>query len=178
MTSDDREDFAKLMLGLGETYGENVSEARMEIYFSALSDFDLLDVRLAADIAVRTSKFFPRPAELREGVTGSQDDRAEIAWMRLLGMVRRTGYTGIPEWDGDRALEQAALEMYGGWVRLCSSLPADGPELLGYAKQFKAGYRAYDNRAQRHALPAGHRRKLSGGEAQGALTRVKAKVKR
>lgn len=169
MTVDDREGFATLMLGLGETYGEPVSDARMEIYFGALADQDLETLRRAATLHVRTQKFFPRPAELREAINGSLDDRAELAWMALLREVRRAGYTGAPEWHGDAALERAAMELYGGWQRLCGSLPADGPELLGYAKQFKATYRAYDTRAQMDALPPGADQELSADDARKAL---------
>lgn len=176
MTEQDRSDFATLMLGLGETYGEPVSDARMEIYFRALCDLDLDDVRQAATAHVRMSKFFPRPAEIREAIDGSVDDRAELAWVALLREVRRVGYIGSPDFGGDEALRRAALELYGGWVALCSSLPADGPELLGYRKQFLATYRAYDNRAQRDALPAYEPRELSREEARKALASVMARI--
>lgn len=160
MTDQDRQAFAVLMLGLGETYGEPVSEARMEIYFAALADLDLDAVQAAVTIHAKAVKFFPRPAEIREAVSGSTDDRAALAWNAVLQLVRRVGYPGT---DGrgkapvfpDRATERAALELYGGWSALCTHLPADGPELLGIAKNFKAAYAAYVRRDQRtlDALP-------------------------
>ena len=179
MTEQDRPDFATLMLGLGETYGEPVSDARMEIYFSALADLELADVRRSATVVVRTSKFFPRPAELREGIDGSSEDRAELAWMRVIGLVRSVGYMGMdgkgtaPDFDGDIACRRAALQLYGGWSQLCSNLPANGPELLGWAKQFKAAYRAYDNRSQRQLLTEHEGHELSAADAVAALSRVK-----
>jgi hypothetical protein len=94
MTDQDREAFAVLMLGLGETYGEQVSEARMEIYFAALADLTLDAVREASTAHVQAVKFFPRPAEIREAVAGSTDDRAALAWNALLQLVRRVGYPG------------------------------------------------------------------------------------
>lgn len=177
MTGQDRQAFAELLLGLGETYGEPVSDARMEIYFAALADLDLADVRKAATVLVRASKFFPRPSELREGANGSQDDRAEIAWLDLQRLVRSIGYTGTPDFGGDIALKRTALQLYGGWVRLCSSLPADGPELLGVAKQFKAAYRAYDNRAQRQLLAEQDSHELTPDECRKALSGVMARLK-
>jgi hypothetical protein len=146
MTSGDREAFMVLMLGLGETYGEPVSDVRMEIYFHALVDLALNDVRTAANRHVRWQKFFPRPSELREAVQGSTEDRAELAWMNVLQLVRHVGYMGQPVWS-DRAQERAALELYGSWRNLCDNLPNAGPELLGIAKTFKATYAAYSRRA-------------------------------
>jgi hypothetical protein len=154
MTDQDRGAFAELMLGIGETFGEPVSDARMEIYFRALSDMTLEDVMAAAGLHVRTSKFFPRPAELREALHGSVDDAAEMAWNELRRMVRRVGYLGTPTFVDD-AMRRAALELYGGWRALCERLPGEGPELLGQAKQFKASYRSYARVDARMSLPPG-----------------------
>lgn len=152
MTEQDRQPFAELLIGIGETYGEPVSEMRMEIYFRALEDLSLDAVRSAANSHVRSSKFFPRPAELREAVSGSVDDQAELAWAHVQREVRRVGYTGRPRFP-DVATARAALELYGGWQQLCANLPASGPELLGFRKQFVATYRAYASRDTRIALP-------------------------
>lgn len=152
MTEQDRGPFAQLMLGIGETYGEPVSDTRMEIYFRALSDLSLDAIRTAANVHVRSQKFFPRPAELREAIEGNMDDRAELAWAHVQNEVRRVGYNGTPSWP-DEATRRAAMELYGGWIRLCSNLPAYGPELLGFAKQFKATFRSYAARDVRELQP-------------------------
>lgn len=160
MTLRDREAFALLMLGIGETYGEAVSDARMEIYFQALADLELAAIQRAATVHVRTQKFFPRPAELREAVLGRLDDEAELAWGGLLRLVRRCGFwwneaiQGPLPWP-DEATKRAALELYGGWKPLCERLPGEGPGLAVAAKQFKATYAAYARREAIAALPAG-----------------------
>jgi hypothetical protein len=148
MTESDRGRFGVLMLGLGETFGEPVSDTRMEIYFRALSDFELDAIARAVDSLVRTSKFFPRPAEIREAMTGSVDDHAELAWNAMVGLVRRCGYWWNEDLQGpipwpDDATRRAALELYGGWKALCECLPASGPEMLGTAKLFKTTFKAY-----------------------------------
>lgn len=153
VTASDRPAFAEFMLGLGEAYGESVSEARLEIYFAALEDLSLERIRQAGTLLVRTQKFFPRVAELRDALTGSVDDRAELAWVAVLNTVRAVGYWGEPAW-ADPAAERAALDLYGGWKALCERLPAAGPELLGVAKQFKATYAAYARR-ELATLPPG-----------------------
>lgn len=155
MTEQDREAFAVLMFGLGEAYGEPVSDMRIEIYFRALVDLEPADLQRAADVHVRHQKFFPRPAELREAVTGSVEDQAEIAWLAVQRLVRRFGFYNPPTVDDwpDDATRRAAMELYGGWARLCEYLPASGPELLGVAKQFKAAYAAMDRAVTREQLP-------------------------
>lgn len=174
MTELDRGAFAELMLGLGETFGEPVSEARMEIYFRALGDLGLDAVREAATIHVRTCKFFPRPAELREACLGSVEDASERAWMAVLKQIRRVGYTGDPTFE-DEPTRRAALELFGGWVALCTKLPGEGPELLGWAKQFKALYRSYA-RLPELQLPAGENERQQIADAMKELRRRTSQI--
>lgn len=172
MTQHDRQAFALFMLGLGEVYGESVSDTRMELYFAALVDLPLESIRAAATVHVRTQKFFPRPAELREAVGGTTEDRAELAWTKLLSLIRTRGWVNPPDWDDD-VLRRAACDLYGGWQALCENLPVAGPELLGMAKQFKAAYAAYCRREIRQiALPP------SREEARAALSGLKAELEK
>lgn len=153
MTEQDRTAFARVLFALGDTFNEPVSELRAEAYFDALKDLPVADVLAAGRRAIAESKFFPRPVELREMIDGNVDDAAEIAWGKVQRLVRSVGYTGTPVWP-DEPTKRAALELYGGWIPLCSSLPADGPELLGYRKQFVATFKAYAARdKQQAALP-------------------------
>ena len=140
MTAEDRPAFAEAMHALGETFNEPVSDIRAEAYFDALSDYSLAEVNTAVRVALRRCKFFPRPAELRELLDGNAEDNAEVAWGAVLREIRRVGYMGIPNLD-PRVL-RAVNEMWGGWRRLCETLPGEGPELIGWAKQFKSAYQA------------------------------------
>lgn len=155
MTHQDRPGFLQVMCALGEAFDTQISDSRLEIYFQALSDLTLEQVREAARAHVQSSRFFPKPVELREAIAGRIEDRADEAWAQLVSMVRRIGYTGKPNWQ-DPLLERTAKELYGGWSALCSRLPSDGPEMLGQAKLFKATYTAYARRASadRLALPS------------------------
>jgi hypothetical protein len=128
----------------------------MEIYFAALADLELAEIRAAATVHVQTSKWFPKPAEIREAIEGSADDRADLAWGEVVRLVRQYGYWNAPALDAwpDDATRAAAFALYGGgWRNLCEKLPGEGPEFLGAAKLFKASYRAQYRLAQRHELP-------------------------
>jgi hypothetical protein len=157
VTNHDREHFGRMMFALGDTFNEPVSEVRVEAYFDALRDLDAALVLAAGRRAIAECRYFPRPIELRELVHGNGDEAAELAWNALRGLVRRYGYLGTdgrgsaPEFPDD-ATRRAALELYGGWVALCSSLPCEGPEFLGARKAFIANYKAYRGLEQRARL--------------------------
>lgn len=170
MTTRDREAFGKFMFALGEAFGEEISAARIEIYFAALGDLALDDIRRSATTHVRESKFFPKVAELREAAAGSVTDRAELAWLELVRQVRRVGAYGRPTFS-DPAIERAAVELYGGWGELCRRLPGEGPELLGAAKLFKSTYVAWTKRDLRNAALG-----PSHGEAHDALASLREQL--
>lgn len=144
MTDHDRSKFAEALHVLAETFGEPLSDLRTEAYFDALRDFSIEQVSLATRLSLRTCKFFPRPVELRDLIAGNQDDNAETAWGGLLREVRRVGYMGTPDLEPRTAL--AVKELWGGWRRLCETLPGEGPELIGWLKQFKETYETVDRR--------------------------------
>ena len=88
----------------------------------------------------------------------------------MLREVRRVGYVGTPPWP-DEVTERAALGLFGGsWRTLCEHLPASGPELLGYRKQFCASYGATARQALQGALPPGR------DEATAVLGELKAQL--
>jgi hypothetical protein len=139
MTPHDRPRLAQFLAVLGEAFGEPVSELRAEAYFVALSDLPMEALEQIGRQALN-AKFFPRPAELRQLAEGTSEHSAELAWLELLGEVRRVGYMGAP------ALSEATLDtvrsLWGSWSQLCQTLPGDGPEVLGWAKRFHAAYAA------------------------------------
>lgn len=162
MTEADKPAFATLMIATAELYNRNLSPSSLNLQFLALSHLSLAQIRAALTEHVRSKPFFPMAVELIDAIEGSGEDRAELAWTALVQMVRRCGSwwdsarQGPLPWP-DEATKRAALEMYGGWQRLCENLPAAGPEFLGAAKHFKALFCAQeweDRRGHRDALIA------------------------
>lgn len=147
----DRGAFGEAMLVLSETFNEPVSDVRVEAYFDALKDFSIMQVNLAVRRAVRDCRFFPKPVELRELIEGQASDNADAAWSEVMQQIRRVGYMGAPTFSDERIL-RTVNELWGGWRRLCETLPGEGPELLGWVKQFKAAYAAQPRREQHAQL--------------------------
>lgn len=152
MTELDRPAFAEAMLTLCETFNEPLSDVKIEAYFGALREFDIEPVLAACRLALASCKYFPRPVELREFIQGNADDAASAAWAAVLREIRRVGYIGKPNLE-PRAL-RAVNELWGGWQRLCETLPAEGPELVGWIKQFKATYASVERTAERQLTAA------------------------
>lgn len=152
MTAADGDRFSELLLALSETFKEPISETRAGLYFDALSDLSIEQLEQAVRLALRRSKFFPRPAELLDLVTGSPEEQADEAWAAVLDAVRRVGAYKTP------ALEESAMEtvrrLFGTWSRCCQQLPAGGPELLGWRKTFIAAHQQSHRRREVAALLA------------------------
>lgn len=154
MNETDRPAFARALFVLGETFNEPISDLRAEGYFDAMKDFALAEASAAIRVALRTCKFFPKPVELREMVEGDVDANADQGWAEVIREVRRVGYTGVPIFTDQNALG-ALRDVWGSWARLCETLPGEGPELVGWMKQFKSAYRSQGVRARTDALAAG-----------------------
>ena len=151
MTEADREALAEALHVLGEMFNERVSTIRAEGYFDALRDYAIEDVNRAVLMALRTCRFFPRPVELRELLCGDPNANTDAAWSTVVREVRRVGYLGTPCFDGARVM-RAITDTWGSWQRLCETLPGEGPELLGWVKQFKSAFQSVDRRANQELV--------------------------
>ena len=173
MTEADRPVFAAALHTIAEAFVEPMSEARAEAYFVALEDYGIEDVSQVVRQALRACTFFPKPAELRALLTGHSVDHANLAWGEVLREISRVGYVGLPRFSDARTLETIRL-VWGSWARLCETLPADGPEVIGWIKRFESAYATTD-RADEHArLKAAtvHPDVLAAFGSQGALKRI------
>ena len=69
MTNADRKAFVALMARLAAVYREALNDALLEAYWDALTDYELEFLEPAAGYLIRTSKWFPKPSELREAAS-------------------------------------------------------------------------------------------------------------
>jgi len=154
MTDTDHTTFARALVVLAETLGEPLSELRGEGYWEALRDLPLGAVLAAMHEALRMSRFFPKPADLRGYVTGQIEDTVELAWTCLLEEIRRVGWVGTPVLPA--VIRTAVDHIWGGWRECCETMPAGGPELLGWRKMFLAHYQAMQRSQDRERLLMAH----------------------
>lgn len=143
---------------LAEYYEKPKSEAQLAIYVQALADLPIAEVLNATSELVKTSVFYPKVSEIRAVVEGDSLEHAERAWSALLREIRAVGYTGTPELT--ETTRQTVNSIWGNWENLCRTLPGEGKELLGWAKQFKSTYCLFGKREFRNFL---------SGESRGLL---------
>lgn len=113
-SDEDRLAFGRHLAVLAETFGETLTEPRIEGYFLALQDLELDAVRHAIETALRACKFFPRPVELRE-LAGDQAPDVGLIEACLVAHLRaHVGeYTAVPR---DPFLRLVCERLGGAWT--------------------------------------------------------------
>lgn len=133
--------FGKKFAELCEAFGEANSETKLTLYWSRLQGFEIGRIVRAIDYIIDHSRFFPKVAEIRELIEGSEDDRASQAWQLLIRAIEKGGPYASLHVD-DPALADALLKTFGGWIEACNRLPIPGdPMHANLQKQFSGYYR-------------------------------------
>ena len=152
MTEQDRPKLAEALAVLSETFGVPLSAVKVRAYFEALRDLPIAEVLTGCQVCLRTLRYFPKPVEVREAVVGSAEDQADLAWAQVLNEVGRVGWCGQPKLAP--AVAESVRLLFGSWRQACETIPSDGPEAVGWAKQFKSLHEARVRRASTGELPA------------------------
>jgi hypothetical protein len=79
MKKDDMPQFALSLAELGEIYAKNISEFLTDIYWKALEDFELQDVKKALRAHIHNpdcGQYFPKPADVVRFIEGSGETKA------------------------------------------------------------------------------------------------------
>ena len=104
-----------------------LKQDRVDVYCNALEDLPDAELMASAERLVRISKWFPKPAEIREEATlnmlGGAMPTAVSAWGEVMEKFRTVGRNEAPEWSHE-VIEQVVWDM-GGWRRLCDSTNPD-----------------------------------------------------
>lgn len=66
MKEHDRDAFAAQMTYLAEAFAERITPVRIAAYFMALRNYEIEYIRGAVEECIKTSRFFPKPAEIQE----------------------------------------------------------------------------------------------------------------
>ena len=111
--------FGILIAALGASFGRQVDEATLTAFEIGLSDLPLEKITAAVQAAIRSCRFMPSPAELRElaGVVSPQH-RAVVAWTAFSAAVSKHGF--YKSVDFDDPVVNAVVRSLGGWLRVSS----------------------------------------------------------
>lgn len=135
------EEFTKFLMAIGELFDKKLSPAVFEIYYEVLKEYPWEDILHAFNQAIRTCKFFPKPAEIIEIIEGSPQSRAEVAWRDVLDAISSVG--GYESITFDDPAINIVIEQLGGWIELTGKTKE---ELKFLERNFKQLYNFYISR--------------------------------
>ncbi len=122
MDNKDAKQFFSIMTRVADIFDAELSERKQKSYFEILSEYTIDQVRDAFNRACRQCKFFPKPAEIIEFITGTGADVEAIAHKeaaKVLEAIRRIGGYNSVKFD-DPTTAAVILYGFGGWEKLCN----------------------------------------------------------
>jgi hypothetical protein len=143
MQKSDLKEFVKIMYGLADNFGAELSEPGLHMRFEALKGYSLEDVRNAALSIIRTRKYskMPTVAELLEHLEGGQvEDRARVEASKVLEAMRLYGAYQSVVFD-DPVTIAVVDQAFGGWVKLNQELKSHDEKW--FIKDFCNAYSSY-----------------------------------
>lgn len=135
MKPNDRRQFDMTIVALAELHGKELSKPLLNMYWEALKDIPFEDFNRAANLIVRTGKFFPKPADFREQVMAGLPIQAALAYGKVQKAFIEGGVYATVVFD-DPAIH-AAIDNLGGWVKFCN---LTDNELKWWRKDFEKVY--------------------------------------
>lgn len=120
--------FAQIMAVLRTAHHRaEITDKTMDAYYVVLKDLDPDALKAAALQLLATSKWFPKPSELRAAVFDLRELASDVpdaytAWDDAMTQVGAVGWRHVPEFK--HALTAATVERIGGWRNLCMSTNA------------------------------------------------------
>ncbi len=139
MTPDERTEFAISIGAMAEAFHKKITADTIRAYGLVLEDLPIEAIERAVFQAMRSCRFFPSPAELRE-MAGeiTPEQRALRAWDVLLWTNNLHQASGVDFCD-DLVLN-ATVRNLGGWVHFGRLKPAERNKW--YRKDFMQTYQA------------------------------------
>jgi hypothetical protein len=141
MQANDQPEFLRLMASLGSLYGKPMDKPLVEMYWGALQQFGLPEVKRALQAHIHhpdTGQYMPKPADVVRHLQGSSRTQALQAWSAVVQAVRQVG--GYSSVVFDDPVIHAVITDMGGWLNLCA-MTVDELPFRGH--DFTARYAGY-----------------------------------
>ena len=135
MNIDEFEKFHDGMVGVMSFYGKDLSRFALDVWWSALRNYDLAAVTQAFNRWLSNpdqGQFQPKPADVIKMLSGSTQDKAFAAWAKVDRAVRSVGAYASVAFD-DPIIHRVIHDM-GGWVGLGKKSKTNGRSLLEISK--------------------------------------------
>lgn len=138
MQKSDLNEFIDILEDMAIMLGADISMRRYELYFAALADLSIEQIRGAANEIARTATFFPKPKDFRESINGNQDEAAIAAWEKVLKAKSKAGQYQSVKFDDP--VIHSVIKLMGGWGALCRLEGHDDEkwQRIDFEKTYKA----------------------------------------
>ncbi len=157
MTENDGNKFKELITAINVTYGEEFTQPQTLLWWNMFKPYSIEAFEQAVYQHMSDPDqgiFSPKPANIMKFINGTTkqndqqlEDKAMLAWMVIIGEVKRIGSYGSLKLEDKQAL--AAVRALGGWKFICSKTES---ELVWLQKEFVATYQTFEN-TPTEALP-------------------------
>jgi len=138
--------YREYMAALCEIHGkEPLTSITFDIYWKALEPFDDDQCETAFKDVLLHSKFFPKPADLLERLEGRKQDQATLAWLKVLGTIKRVGTYQSVRFDDP--VIHSVIQAMGGWIRM-GEITND--EMPWKQREFERIYAVIDRPGSKH----------------------------
>lgn len=141
MRSDEKEALGLMLAKVMSVYGKPITSGFVDVFFDALSGYDLESVRRGLNAHVQnpdSGQFPPKPADIVRLIDGTSQDQGMIAWSMVDKAVRRVGpYESVVFPD---AIIHRVIDDMGGWIKLCNIGSEEDYKFQGleFAKRYRA----------------------------------------
>lgn len=138
MTKNDMAEFTKLLTGLAAMFERQLTELIRDMYYNALKDLDIEQIRDAANNIAQTSTFFPKPVDFRNAISGDKDSAAISAWEKVLKAKSKVGQYQSVQFDDP--VIHSVIKLMGGWGAVCRLEGHDDEkwQRIDFEKTYKA----------------------------------------
>jgi hypothetical protein len=142
LNSSQRAEFYTVIASTAELFNRTLTDAAIELWWSALSDLSLEALKQGISKHLRDpqrGKFMPTPADVRH-FNGARQASAIVAWGEVLDAIVQYGpYSSVLFQDG---VINAVIRDLGGWPAVCDR-EANDENPIWLQKEFERRYEDY-----------------------------------
>lgn len=130
--------FKEYLSVLSEIHDRQITPMLASVYWKVLEPFTDEQCKAAFEQVIQSARFFPKPVDLLEILHGKSADAATVAWVKVVGAVRRVGNYDSVMFD-DPVIHEV-IDFMGGWPKTGEWLES---ELTWKQKEFERLYSVF-----------------------------------
>lgn len=105
--------FKQYMAALSEIHGKELTALLNSLYWKTLEPFTDQECDAAFKELIFSAKYFPKPVDFLEILSGKKEDQAARAWIKVVKAIRKVGNYESVKFDDP--VIHSVFEFWGGW---------------------------------------------------------------